>query len=78
MLSHSESGFDLSKVEISNDKLEASAISPVATPADYPCRKCRDRGFIPRVYQQECPECFGGDEYGQSTYCAECEYCCGC
>jgi hypothetical protein len=78
MTTQSDGPFDLSTVKISNDKLDRSAISPVVTPADYPCQKCRDRGFIPRVYQEDCPECFGDDEYGQSVYCAECEFCCGC
>lgn len=70
--------FDLSTVQISNDRLDPSAISPIPTPTDYPCEKCRKRGFIPRVYQEDCPDCHGSDEYGQSVYCAECEFCCGC
>lgn len=61
-----------------NPKLNPDAISPIDTPEGYPCPECRERGYIPRVFQEDCPECSGADSYGQSTYCAECEWCCGC
>ena len=40
-------------------------------------RKARD-GWMPRVWQDACPMCYGDDPYGQASYCGECEFCCGC
>jgi hypothetical protein len=65
-------------LEINNEKLDRAAIQPTPVPADYACEKCAERGWVPRVWQEDCPECWGGDEYGQAMYCAECEFCCGC
>ncbi len=70
--------FDLTQVKVSNPKLSLESIDPISVSSDYPCKRCRERGFIPRVWQGNCPECFGIDLYGQDTYCAECEFCCGC
>ena len=63
---------------ISNPELDESAVVRKPTPEGFLCSECRERGFIPTVYQPDCPMCFGDDPYGQPTYCAECEFCCGC
>lgn len=63
----------------SNDELDLVAVTWVKVPDDYPCSACRERGgWMPRVWQSDCPVCLGDDPYGQNSYCGECEYCCGC
>ena len=63
----------------SNAELDVDAVSWVKVSADYPCSECLARGgWMPRVWQGNCPACFGDDPYGQGSYCGECEFCCGC
>lgn len=70
--------FDLSKVKISNELLSVDAIVSRACKPDETCPACLKRGFVPIVYAEDCPHCYGSDEYGAPVFCAECEYCCGC
>ena len=60
-------------------RVDVDVVTWVKVPDTYPCAECLERGgWLPRVDQDLCPECMGADPYGQSSYCAECEYCCGC
>jgi hypothetical protein len=55
------------------------AVRWVKVPDDYPCSRCRERGgWLPQVYREDCRMCYGEDPYGQPSFCAECEFCCGC
>ena len=65
--------------EASCSDLDVTAVSWVQVSSTYPCSDCRNRGgWMPRVWQSDCPMCYGDDPYGQNSYCAECEFCCGC
>ena len=64
-------------LHVSNEDLARSAITIVPVTEKMYCQRCEDRGWWPRVWQSDCPACYGEDPYG-SVYCAQCEYCCGC
>src|SRR5688500_15256826 len=67
---------DLTFVPI-NGELAPDSVTWVKVPTDYPCSACQERGgWLPRVWQSNCPVCWGEDPYGENSYCGECEFCC--
>lgn len=63
----------------SNHRLDSAAVQWVKVELSYPCSDCIARGgWLPRVWQSDCPECYGEDPYGDGSYCGQCQFCCGC